>query len=290
VGALLLGTSSWSEKSWVGPFYPEGTKPGDFLAYYATHFATVEVDATYYRMPSRSAVLGWDRKTPDRFSMAAKFPKSIVHAGKGPEPNAARLLGKSAQNEAVDFCGLMRELGPKCGPLLLQFPYFNAHAFDAPDEFFDRLDPFLASLPSGHRYAVEIRNRGWLGRPLCDLLRRHNAALVLVDLNYMPHPADVIAAGDVLTADFAYARLIGDRKKIDGITKTWDKVVVNQANSLQRWADVVRDITPQVHRTWIFANNHYAGHGPATVRDLAERTGTALIDGGPPPGTQQQLF
>jgi uncharacterized protein YecE (DUF72 family) len=290
VGDLLLGTSSWSEKSWVGPFYPSGTKPADFLAHYATQFRTVEVDATYYRMPSRATVEGWARKTPGGFTMAAKFPKSIVHAGKGPQPDPKKLLSKSAQNEAADFCGLMRELGDKCGPLLLQFPYFNQHAFGDADAFFERLDPFLAALPSGHRYAVEIRNRGWLGKPLCDLLRRHQAALVLVDLSYMPHPADVVAAGDVVTADFAYGRLIGDRKKIDAITKRWDKVVVNQTQRLERWLDVVREIAPRVNRTWIFANNHYAGHGPATVRDLAARTGAALADGGPAPGAQQELF
>ena len=76
--ALHFGTSSWSEKSWVGPFYPAGTKPAEYLTYYATQFDTVEADTTYYRVPDRKLVQGWERKTPKGFTLAAKFPRSIV--------------------------------------------------------------------------------------------------------------------------------------------------------------------------------------------------------------------
>ena len=83
---IRWGTSSWSEKSWVGPFYPPGTKPGDFLRYYATQFDTVEVDATYYAIPDERMVAGWERKLPEGFVFSAKFPRSVVHAGEGARP------------------------------------------------------------------------------------------------------------------------------------------------------------------------------------------------------------
>ena len=89
---LHAGTSSWSEKSWVGTFYPEGMQPGRFLSHYATQFDTVEADVTYYRIPDRKLVDGWNDKTPDGFLLAAKFPRSIVHAGDGPKPDPGRLL------------------------------------------------------------------------------------------------------------------------------------------------------------------------------------------------------
>ena len=92
MGSLFYGTSSWSDKSWVGPFYPEGTAPRDYLAHYAEQFGAVEADVTYYRVPSDSMVEGWARRTPDGFRMAAKFPRSIVHAGEGPRPSTASMV------------------------------------------------------------------------------------------------------------------------------------------------------------------------------------------------------
>ncbi|MHC5051064.1 MAG: DUF72 domain-containing protein, partial [Planctomycetota bacterium] len=80
MGELVYGTSSWSEKSWVGSFYPTGMRPADFLTHYATRFQAVEADTTYYGIPRASMVEGWVRKTPPGFRLAAKFPRSIVHA------------------------------------------------------------------------------------------------------------------------------------------------------------------------------------------------------------------
>ena len=78
---LIHGTASWSEKSWVGPFYPEGTQPRDYLKCYAEHFPAVEADTTYYGVPRESMVQGWIDRTPAGFVICAKFPRAIVHAG-----------------------------------------------------------------------------------------------------------------------------------------------------------------------------------------------------------------
>ena len=87
MGRFLYGTSSWSEKSWVGPFYPPGTRPADYLSYYATRFSTVEADVTYYRVPDPDLTLAWRRKVPADFRLAAKFPRSIVHGGESRVPD-----------------------------------------------------------------------------------------------------------------------------------------------------------------------------------------------------------
>lgn len=269
-GRLRLGTSSWSEPSWVGPFYPPGTKPADFLAYYATRYDTVEADVTYYRVPARRMVEGWARKTPAGFTLSAKFPRQVVHGGEGATPDGRRVLLMEEVGSVVeDFLGAMDAMGPKLGPLVIQLPYFNRSVFRGLEEFLPRLDAFLAQLPGGRRYAVEVRNKTWIGEPLLTLLRRHGAALVLVDLVYMPHPADLLEQVEPITADFLYARLIGDRKRIDGLTKTFDRIVVDQGARLKRWAGLLRALGTQVRETFVYANNHYAGHGPATIDQLA---------------------
>lgn len=271
---LRCGTSSWFEKSWVGPFYPEGTAPSDYLAVYAEHFPAVEIDATYYAIPEARVVEGWARRTPPGFVFCAKFPRTIVHGGDGPRPDAARALVPDVVGaDARQFVEVMQVLGDKLGPLVIQLPFFDHRAFASGKDFLERLDAFLATLPRGPRYAVEIRNKYWLARPLCDLLRRHSAALVLVDLAYMPHPADVARRLDVVTTDFAYARLIGDRKEVDALTTSFDRLVVDRSDRLARWAGLLRSIVPRVRDAWVFANNHYAGHAPATVRDLVRRLG-----------------
>ena len=91
-GLVRFGTSSFSSPDWVGSFYPRGTRPSDFLRHYATQFDTVEVDATYYAIPAPETVDRWIDKTPPEFALAAKFPRTIVHAGMGPAPDAERVL------------------------------------------------------------------------------------------------------------------------------------------------------------------------------------------------------
>ena len=268
---IRWGTSSWSEKSWVGPFYPPGTKPGDFLRYYATQFDTVEVDSTYYAIPGERMVTGWERKLPEGFVLSAKFPRSVVHAGEGPRPDPERILVRDAVwDETQLFLERMALLGGKCGPLVLQFPFFNQGVFAHRGIFLERLEAFLDELPPDFRYGVEIRNKTWVDAHLLNVLRERNVAFVMVDLAYMPHPERLARHLDPVTADFAYARLIGDRKLVDARTKTFDEIVVDQTKRLERWSSLLQDIRERVPETLVYANNHYAGHGPATIRQLRQ--------------------
>lgn len=274
-----FGTSSWSEPSWVGPFYPPGTKAADMLACYATRFDAVEADVTYYRVPGPSLVRGWERKTPAGFRVCAKFPRSIVHGGEGPKPDPARVLVPEAVAADLEaFLDAMRLLGEKRGPLVLQFPYFNREVFSGVEPFLERLERFLGALPSDFRYAVEVRNRAWIRAELLELLRAHRAALVWVDIAYMPHPAELAKELPLVTTDFVYARLIGDRKKVEAAAERFDRIVIDQRPRLERWAELLRGLPTDVEEVFAFANNHYAGHGPATIRELA-----ALVRGEAPP-------
>jgi len=125
---LYLGTSSWSAESWVGPFYPPGTSPVEFLSVYAGHYNTVEIDSTYYRIPSRKLVRGWYDRTPDGFIFSAKFPGDITH----------KKVLINCEGETEEFLGVMELLGEKLGPLLLQFPYLNQEVIPSSEEFLAR--------------------------------------------------------------------------------------------------------------------------------------------------------
>lgn len=273
-GSVRIGTSSWSEKAWKGVFYPEGLPAAEQLTHYTQRYDTVEADVTYYRVPDARLVRGWAEKTPEDFVLSAKFPRSVVHAGSGPRPDGERVLVREhVAGDVERFLESMSLLGARCGPLVLQFPYFNRTAFASPEEFLERLEAFLASLPAGFRYAVELRNKTWVDRPLFELLRRHGVALVLVDLAYLPHPERLFTDADPLTADFAYARLIGDRKKVDSLTDRLDHVVVDQGPRLDRWARLLARVRERVPETYVYANNHYAGYAPDTVDELRARLG-----------------
>lgn len=274
---LRLGTSSWSEKAWVGPFYPPGSKPGEFLALYAGRYDTVEADVTYYRIPEDRLVDGWRAKTPDGFRLCAKFPRTIVHAGSGPRPDGERVLVPEHTREDTErFLKAMLRLGDRCGPLVLQFPYFNRTAFASKEPFLERLNDFLGFLPKDLRYAVELRNRNWLGPDLIQILRAHGVALTLVDLPYMPSPKSWAKAvggspADLVTTDFTYLRLIGDRKKTEEAASAFDRTVLDLSERLVDWAELLTVLREQVNEVYGFANNHFAGYGPGTIDEFADR-------------------
>ncbi len=274
---IRVGTSSFSSKDWVGPFYPEGTKPGDFLKYYAQQFDTVEVDATYYRVPSKSMVEGWKKETPSDFLLCAKFPRSIVHAGEKASPDADAVLNPDKTYKDRDaFLDAMSLMGKKLGTLVLQFPYFSKKHFSKAGQFFEKLDRFLGDLPKGFKYGVEVRNKSWIKAELADLLRSHNTVLVLADQAWMPHGDEVENKFDIVTSDHVYIRLIGDRNQVEAITKTFDKEVIDRSDRLQRWAELLARIYHRQIDSLIYVNNHYAGFAPATARTLIQKIQAAI--------------
>ena len=278
---ILLGTSSFTASGWESSFYPKGLRSADYLSYYADRFATVEVDSTFYACPSPRTVSNWAARTPESFIFSVKVPQTITHE---------RVLVDCAA-ELLEFLTTMDLLGPKLGPMVFQFPAFDRWKFPTQKHFLDVLVPFLSRLPRGRRFAVEIRNRNWLDATLTNLLRDHQIALVLQDIVNMPKHADLSsgesdsenAVGvrgsnlepgpslrkrktfDCITAAWTYIRWLGDRKSIEKLTTTWDKPVVNRTQELTTWVDYCYEIRKRGVVIYGYANNHYAGHAPATI-------------------------
>ncbi len=252
---IRIGTSAFTAAGWEGSFYPKALPAKDQLSYYAQHFDTVEVDSTYYRIPALSTVKGWAAKTPAGFIFAAKVPQIITHE---------KVLVDCA-GDLKEFLDVMSALGEKLGPLLFQFPYFNKKAFASVNDFLARLVPFLKTLPKGQPFAVEIRNKNWLVPAFVETLRSRGIALALIDQSWMPRPAQWFEKFDPITADFTYVRWLGDRKGIEEQTKVWDRTIVDRGTELSEWAGILGKVAKRQIQIYAYANNHYAGHGPATV-------------------------
>jgi uncharacterized protein YecE (DUF72 family) len=257
---IFLGTSAFTAKGWEGSFYPPGMQSRDFLSYYATQFATVEVDSTFYGCPSARTVSNWDARTPEGFIFSVKVPQIITHE--------KALV--NCDSEFEEFLKTMDILGPKLGPMLFQFPSFDRWKFPKQDSFLAVLAPFLKKLPADHKFVVEIRNKNWLDAPFADVLRKYNVALALTDTSFMPRPWEMKEKFDMITADFAYVRWLGDRKKIEEQTTTWDKTIVDRRGDLKNWVDFLKEmvLNKKIRKLFAFANNHYAGHGPTTVKQF----------------------
>ncbi len=242
-GKIRIGTSGFAYKDWLGNFFPQFLPAADFLQYYSSRFSTVEIDSTYYRIPSPSTVIRWAKVTPDSFLFAAKFPQTVTHEGD---------LSSRLENAGI-FIDVMAQLGCKLGPLLLQFPY----SFKPDQESI--LVKLVESLPENRRFAVELRNKTWLDCPhLFDLLRNKNVAFCLIDHPWMPRL-------DMLTADFSYFRFLGDRTKIE---TDFSYVRLDRSKEMEHWAEVIERYSSQGVTNFAYFNNHYSGHAPTTAEKL----------------------
>ena len=257
---LRIGTSSWSERDWVGCFYPLKTPPAKYIQHYSGVFDTVECDATFYRMPTEKMISGWCERTPENFRFAAKVPRLITHE---------KVLD-NAKDDLLLFVEIMQGLGDRLGPLLFQFPYFNRKAFSGPEPFFERLDHFLEDLPTGPRYVVELRNKAWVVPAAQEICSRHGVALAWVEQAWMPSAREWSKRLGGPSADFAYIRFLGDHKAIEQITDRWDQVVIDQRQVVARWVPVIRALREQGVEVFGFFNNHFAGHAPATIELFRE--------------------
>lgn len=257
-GRVRVGTSSFTAKGWQGVFYPAKLKPASYLAYYAKQFDTVEIDSTFYGPPSESTVRKWAELTPSYFLFSAKVPQVITHE---------RCL-KDCDGDLSMFLCAMEHLGNRLGVLLFQFPYFNRQEFSGGEAFLQRLKPFLKKLPSGFRFAIEIRNKDWLTPDYFALLRERQVSAVLVDHPYMPNADGYFDRADPVTSGVGYVRLLGDRYAIEEQTKNWDKTIIDRSREYRDWTTACEKLTKRGVDVFVYINNHYAGHAPAGVREF----------------------
>jgi len=237
-----VGTMGWSYRFWTGRLYPEGLKPKEFLTEYARHFNSVELDNTFYRTPSPSTVKAWREQTPEGFRFSAKFPRLITHV-------------KALQNcekEVDSFLSSMSQLQTKLGPLLLQFPgTFGPRQLHL-------LQDFLPSLPRSYRYAVEVRNKNMSGEKLHSALRESGVAFALTG-----QPS--VSLVEEATADFAYVRWEGDRRKVRGIL---GKTEVDRTENTRKWVERIAKLLGQGFEVFGYFSKYYSGYPPGDAEQF----------------------
>jgi uncharacterized protein YecE (DUF72 family) len=260
-----VGCQGWNYADWVTPpagstpvFYPQGTRDADMLSVYARAFDTVEVDSTFYAVPSAPVVDAWHKRTPARFSFALKLPREITHE---------LGLGKAGDATLAEFCDHARLLQDKLAAVLIQLP---PH-FDAAPANVRALARFLPRLPKDLRFSVEFRHASWLEESLIELLNRHNVALALVEGEWIARRA-MWQCVESLTAEFAYVRWMGarDLSRFDVIQRPQDK-------NLELWAEAIRRLCARVPHVFAYFSNFYEGFAPASANRIKALLGLPTV-------------
>lgn len=229
----LIGTSGYNYPEWRGTFYPEKLPAARMLGFYAERFNTVEINYTFYRMPTAKLLDGWAQGTPEGFTFTLKAPRRITHD--------ARL--QQCDELTATFCRTASTLGAKLGALLFQLPPF----FRRNDIV---LDSFLGTLPEGLRAAFEFRHESWLDDAIFEKLRRRNVALCIADSEKMKTPV-------IATADYAYFRL-----RDEGY----------QPADIENWATVIRG-QQHTSTTYVYFKHEEEGKGPEFAEMLVRALG-----------------
>jgi uncharacterized protein YecE (DUF72 family) len=231
----------WSYKFWINNFYKEKTKTENFLQEYSKHFNTVEVNSTFYRIPTISTLEKWNNQTKKGFLFSLKAPKKITHE-KTFETNS----------DYLDyFLNNVTYLNSKLGPILFQFPpSFKKSKINY-------LRDLISLLPKKQKYAFEFRNKSWFEESVYNLLTENNIALVLGDGQWLTN-------FEKITADFVYFRWKGNRKQIKGTT---GKVEKERDIDIRKWAEKIKIFLEKAEFFGYFSK-YYSGHPPTDVKKI----------------------
>jgi uncharacterized protein YecE (DUF72 family) len=231
---IFIGTSGWTYEDWQGIFYPESLPAAERLEYYAQHFPTVELNASFYRLPTETMINSWNRRLPKTFHMAVKGWRSVTHL--------AKLL--NCEEPLHTFLARVEPL-QTLRVILWQLP---------PSLHFDpeRLDGFLKQLPEKFRYAVEFRHASWWREETGEILARHKVAFVAV--SHPRLPPDVF-----LTTDFLYLRFHGLGKQLYRYNYS--------TQELQEWVERLRPYVKS-HTIYAYFNNDWEGHAIRNAREF----------------------
>jgi uncharacterized protein YecE (DUF72 family) len=234
---IHVGTSGYNYPEWRGTFYPEEFPASKMFGFYAERFHTVEINYTFYRMPTPKTTQAWRDQAPEGFTYALKAPRRITHE---------RRL-KECEDSVQFFCDAARVLGPHLGPLLFQLPP-NLKC-DVP-----RFETFLQWLPADLRCAFEFRHDSWLNDEVYALLETRGAALTIADFGDKTTPLRA-------TAPFAYFRL-----RDEGYARA----------DLERWAGQILDHGDRWKDAFVYFKHEEEGKGPEFAKAFLEILATRL--------------
>ena len=233
--SIHIGTSGWHYKHWMGTFYPPEVKSKGFTDYYTRFFSTVEINNSFYKLPSAETFANWRAAVPDDFIFAVKASRYITHMKKLKEP----------QEGLSRFFTNVNRLEEKLGPILFQLPpMWSVNAA--------RLHDFLQLLPPYYRYTFEFRHQSWYTPQVYELLQHYNAAFCIYELEYHMSPLEV-------TADFVYVRLHGPETRYAGSYSE---------SALQWWASKCLAWQQQGLDVYVYFDNDQLGYAAFNAQRL----------------------
>ncbi len=247
---IRFGTSGYSYKDWVGTFYPEELPQRQWLAYYAQHFSTTELNFSFYRMPTARTLEGMTRHVPPDFLFSVKAFQGLTH--------------ELDFSHAPAFVAALRPLleRQQLGAVLLQFPY-RFHNTAANRDALKRLREALPDLP----LAVEFRVADWLNETTLSLLRALSMAYVSVDMPPLPGNMPPVVH---VTAPLSYVRFHGRNVQTWwDHEESWQRYdYAYQEDELEAWIPKLRFLAERSARVLVYANNHWQGQAATTARQL----------------------
>ncbi|MCX6375347.1 MAG: DUF72 domain-containing protein [Armatimonadetes bacterium] len=257
MGEIRVGTSGFSYEDWRGYFYPQEIKKGDMLRYYAERFSTVEVNSSFYAIPSPKTFAAMSAKTPDSFEFAVKAPKDITHS-----PNVDPEIFK----RFIGSIGPIVENG-KLGCILAQYPW----SFKKQNSNVDRLMQLREEF-GDLCVVVEFRNIGWMGKDTFDLLRERRLGFCCVD---EPQLKGLMPRVAIATSPEGYVRFHGRNAQTwwhhDEAWQRYDYLYSN--DELKEWIPKVWSLASETEKTYLFFNNHYQGKAAQNAQAFAGMLG-----------------
>jgi len=241
---INIGTSGWNYKHWRGRFYPEDLPQKEWLNFYIKKFKTVELNNSFYRLPSKEVFKKWKNSVPDDFIFSVKGNRYITHMKKLNDP----------KNTLKDFIGNIKGLGNKTGPILFQLP-------PGWELNIERFSEFLKSLPKQFKFTFEFRNSSWWQPEVYRLLKQHNAAFCMYELGGVLSPKEI-------TADFIYLRLHGPGNKYQG---DYDH------NTMSKWADLFTLWKSKVKEIYCYFDNDQNAYAVKNALELLEIVNSAAF-------------
>ncbi len=235
---IHIGTSGWNYKHWKGNFYPEELPQKKWLEFYNNKLSTVEINNSFYKLPSKETFKKWAEGVPNDFIFSVKASRYITHMKKLKDP-------EESNKKLFDN---MKGLGKKLGPILFQLPPhwgFNK----------ERFEEFLKSLSKKYKYTFEFREQSWWNNETLDLLKKYNAAFCIFELGDLISPKEV-------TADFIYIRLHGPGNKYRGSYNE---------NTLSYWKGRFTGWSENVKEIYCYFDNDDSGFAVQNAITLNEK-------------------
>lgn len=247
---IIIGTAGWDYKDWIGPFYSKKLERSQYLEYFSKFFDLVEINSTFYNIPTKDTVNNWNNRVLNDFRFTVKVWKKITHNLN--DPNLDSLI--------MSFFTKMIPLKEKITGFLLQFPPWFIYS----EEHLRKLNFLIKMIPVEFKYIIELRDNSWFEPDIISTFI--DGKKCVLGTTYMPGLTPYYFPNQ----EYYYIRLIGDRK-----LSVFNQIQRKQTDSLKNLYENIQKMkkSTKIREIWIIVNNHFAGFAPESVNSLKKDWG-----------------